>query len=330
MGQRNTVRSNSLPVLIQVNTLQDALKKTGNLSITTVQPCWNPARSVRQNHIQALLDQMEVYLMSKALMSRFVIIFLSSLLAFQTAWAGNEKFDQLLSVSGFDQQIQHIPAIMKMAFSQDQQLPTNVKKAFIDAVDGTFQPATFKNNVTSRLQNRLSDQDLNTLMAWYNTPTAHKITAEENAASTPEALVDMQLQAPNLMNEKNRMAFARRLDELTGTTDSAMSIQEYTGIAILSAMASSSSNAASGDMDTIKAMLSSQLAQQRQIIADQIAVQMVYTYRNIDDATLASYEKTLQQPAFTRFYRTAQEGINRGFEDFISDWTNQLAQSGAL
>ncbi|MBM96653.1 MAG: hypothetical protein CMI09_12530 [Oceanospirillaceae bacterium] len=268
--------------------------------------------------------------MQQVLKNHLIILLLVVMAPLQAAMASDDRIDELLTVSGFDMQIQQMPDVLKMTLNHEQQLPLNLKKAFISAIDTSFDAQKFKNGVTTRLKTNLSEQDLSTILAWYETPEAQKITAEENAASTPEAMMDMQMKAPTLIGDKDRMAFARRVDSLMGATDSAMSTQEYIGIAILSAMAATSADAAGTDMDIMKSMLSSQMAQQRQLVSDQIAVQTVYTYRNIDDTTLANYEKVLNQPAFINFYRSALEGMNRSFEGFISDWTYQLAQSGAL
>jgi len=258
---------------------------------------------------------------------------LLALLTPTSTWAGNSQVHKLMDITGITDQIRVLPEIMKLSFSgagsQGASLPPAAQQAFVNAIDQSFHIQKFEQTVENQLAKDLSPQDLTTLLDWYKTGPAKTIIAAEKAAITPEAMVDMQMQAATLMKNSSRMAFARRLDGLMGATDSAMSMQEYTGIAMLSAMASSQAGGAM-DMDMMKQLLSTQLEQQQQMVADQIAVQIVYTYRNLDDATLEDYEKTLKPPAFKKFYQSGMSAMNRGTENFITDWADVVAASDVL
>lgn len=244
------------------------------------------------------------------------------------SWADASAHQQLMDVSGFSEQIKHFPAIMKLSFSDagGQALSPQTQQTFINAVDKAFNTNHFEQTVRSQLEKDLSREDIDLILAWYETDVAKKITAAESAASTPESMVDMQMNAAKLMGNTERMAFARRIDALVGMTESAMSMQEYIGIAMLSAMASTQVNNASMDMDTMKQMLDAQMGQQRQMLSDQIAIQLVYTYQNLNDATLSGYEHTLAKPAFKAFYQSGLSAMNRGMEIFITDWADIIAQ----
>lgn len=256
---------------------------------------------------------------------------LLALLTPVSAWSGNSQVSKLMDISGINDQIQMLPEMMKLSFSgpDAQNLPPKAQKTFINAVDQSFKAKQFEQTVEKQLAQDLSAKELDNILAWYETSQAKTITAAEKAASTPEGMVDMQMQAASLMQNSNRMAFARRIDDLMGATDAAMSLQEYTGIAMLSAMASSEAGAGM-DMEMMKQLLSAQMEQQKQMVSDQIAVQMVYTYRNIDDAMLADYEKTLKTPAFKKFYQSGMKAMNRGTENFITEWADLIASSDAL
>lgn len=262
------------------------------------------------------------------MLKRILITLAALVLPLHAALAGTANVEQLLQASGYNQQVEQIPVMFKMGLSQDSQVPPQIKKVFIESVDSSYNATKFKSIVASRLQANMSNQDIDWVTAWYQTDTGRKILAAQEASSSPEAVMDMQANAGAIMANTKMMAFARRVDKMTGVTDMAMSIQEYTGIAMLSAMASSSQS--NVDTDALKSMLSQQVQQMRPMVADQIAVQLAYAYRNLDAATLSDFETALKNPSFKKFNRAGLDGVSRGFEDFISDWTNTIAQSSVI
>ena len=57
-----------------------------------------------------------------------------------------------------------------------------------------------------------------------------------------------------------------------------------------------------------------------------VLVSFVYSYKDVDDESLAAYEAFLNRPETMKFNDSTIAGLNSGFEKVVADWADGLAE----
>ncbi len=240
-----------------------------------------------------------------------------------------DDIDMLLEQSGISKQVAEFPALVKSGFMQGIQqgapVPGEVAVAMANSLDESIKPSMILDDIHSSIEAQLSEDDIDSLLSWYESDTGKAITAAEVAASTPEAAEAIMANGKQLLADTDRVQIAQELDQLLGATDLAMDIQEHSSSAVYSALMAAVQPDQAPDLDGFKAQMSAVEPQMRADIQQLIAAQFVYTYRDIDDSTMAEYVDYLKQPATQRFNKATMAGLNSSFEKATNDWASKLA-----
>jgi len=142
--------------------------------------------------------------------------------------AVNETDKQLIQTlmrkSGLDKQLEQIPAMVQAEVEQTQQqqkvfpqseLP-NIKRLVAVA----FDSKALNNAVRAHIQTNMTGKDIEAALIWLNSPLGEKITGLEEAASTPQAMAEMQSMAGGLAGNKARVEKLKRLDNAVQAIES--------------------------------------------------------------------------------------------------------------
>ncbi len=260
------------------------------------------------------------------------ILSLKALLLFSSlasAAVADSAIDQLLHLSGFEAQTAEIPAVMKSGFEdarqQGAELPEEMYRAFVVAMDKSLRPSEIRKIVVSSLKGDLTEAEVNRLLTWYQSDLGRKITAEELAVSTPDGYRAMLQSADKLMADSKRMAFAQEVDRLTGATDFAVTLQETVSVAVFSAMMKSMDPQAILDIEQVQASLKSELAQTRSAIEQSIALSIAYTYRNVPMEELEQYRAFLAEGGSVKFTTAAMRGFKQALDASINEFIDSMA-----
>lgn len=258
-----------------------------------------------------------------------LIAFLSLFCSLSIASTKEDNLNKLFVLSGITKQISQFPGQIKLGFMQAVQqgasIPQNEVSLILKSVDKTIQPSVILAEMRHSLNQSLSNKEIETLLKWYESDIGKKITDAEKKASTPEAFQQMQNAAQQLLANTKRVEVATRLDTLLNTTDMAMEIQRTSSIAVYSSIMTALAPDQELNLDTYKAQMTAIEPQIRAQLHQLILMSFIYSYQNIDDNSLATYEAFLNRPITQKFNNSTIKGLNKGLTTVVSNWADELA-----
>lgn len=239
--------------------------------------------------------------------------------------------DRILRMSGIAAQIEQFPELIKQGMRQAQLDGELISKSAFSTMlirtDDTIRPAEIIAEVRSGLGESLSGDDVEELLEWYQSDLGREINALEEKAGSDEAFERMSRQAPELLARTGRVEFARRIDEIVGATDLTMSIQEYTGLAVFSAITLAlRPDSAYQEIQHFREQMAILRPQLREPTERMVIVSFVYTYLPLDQPKMDRFEAFLERPVTRRFNRAVARGLGSGLGRSIDRWAQALAQ----
>lgn len=245
-----------------------------------------------------------------------IVLFFSSSLSY--AEISDESMNKVLDLSGVTMQVNQFPGLIKVGMEQEKQqgapIPDVEYNLMITSVDKSILPSTIIEEIKNSLKLSISEEEAKKLLAWYESDLGKEITKAEESASTPDAYQQMMQSAPALLENSERVEFAKRFDALLGVTDMNMDLQEYSGIAIYTAIMTMMQPEVPVNIEPFKAQMDAASAQRRTAIEQMVRVSYVYSYQNIETGKLNKYEAFLTEPTSRKFYKTVVEGMYKGVE----------------
>ncbi|SDW65990.1 DUF2059 domain-containing protein [Marinobacter mobilis] len=257
----------------------------------------------------------------------FVCLFLSaSLMASENSDAINELMDK----SGLTEQVASIPLSMKqgmsMAQGQSQAIPDPVFQAMLRSADGAFVAEDILQSLREALVASLTPTQVDELLDWYNSPLGIEITEAEKAATGGDAQQEMMAQAKKLLGDQQRVKFASRLDKLFGATDMVMDLQQYTSMAVFSAIMMTQQPGIAVDLSAFGEQISQQIEASRPMVEQGILLSLLHSYQGIEMDKLNAYENFLQEPGTRQFNGVVMGSLNRSLEQGIEAFARNLAE----
>ena len=260
----------------------------------------------------------------------FVFVLLSAWQAAPAA-VSDSDIDRLLKLSGIVAQVEQFPELIKQGMREAQLTGDLISESDFSALlirtDDTILPEEIVAEVRAALRETLTEEDLRNLLAWYRSDLGREIAELEERAGSAEAFESMAEQASELLANAERVEFARRVDRIVGATDLTMSIHEYTGIAVFSAITLAlRPQSALEEIQQFREQMAALRPQIREPTERMVIVSFVYTYLPLGAHELDSFERFLSRPETTRFNQTVVRGLGRGLGRSIDKWAEALAK----
>ncbi len=258
------------------------------------------------------------------------------------AGLSDDSLNKLLDLSGIDKQIGAFPDLLKLGVDRaqaaakaqaaqgGQQAPlsdqdfSDLKTAMVDA----FQPGPLLQSTGGAIRKKVTEPEATKLIAWFESDLGKKITQAEVDASTPAAQQDMINQAQTLLGDKDRMAFAQKLDKLLHATDERIKFQERNATAMLTAVSAKQNpgqQVSADDVKKLKQKIATALEHSRPNLEMATAVSFAYTYRNIDMESLNKYSAFLSSPAARHFYDSSRAGMANGLDQAVARMMDNIS-----
>ncbi|MCA9392965.1 MAG: DUF2059 domain-containing protein [Candidatus Omnitrophica bacterium] len=240
------------------------------------------------------------------------------------------KLNRLMDISGIRIQYSEIPKVIKSAADAPaepgQEIPQLLRDGIKQAVDDTIIAADLVDAVVAELDKKLTEPEIDDVLEWYESEQAQEITNKEIEASSAESLQNADRDLAALMKDPEIVAKARKIDELTGSSEFALDIQMYTQLAMISAIANVVGPDSGIDIDQIKA----QMEQARPMIKMQIqeaSIQnLVFTYSDLPKQGLDAYVAFLDKPTTRKFMQIVMASTKTEMESMITAFTQELAK----
>ncbi len=212
---------------------------------------------------------------------------------------------ELFRLSGMEQQIAAIePGIEQQFAAQTGALPSDVRARVQTAIRAAFDTRTMQRDALAHLKAHMEPARANEVIDWLQTPFGLRVVHLEEAASEPEAMAKLEAYAASLPDRPpsaQRLVAIQRLNRaVRGTelmTEVLFTMTAATGRAVVSAMPEA------GSMEELESQLASQRPALQMAAKNLMLTSMLFTYRELDDAELASYIEFLEAPT-GQWYQT--------------------------
>ncbi len=257
--------------------------------------------------------------MTRRVIKFFAVIILSAHCGAGFAQPSSDDIDRILVLSGFTTSMSNLPGIVRLGLEKeiggDSGLSDGNLKAILQRVDETFVVSEIVEEVRRPLKESLTQQEVEHLLAWYESDLGKKITAMEEHASTPESYSLIIQQSHSLLARTERVELARRIDEILGVTDTAMEIQENTAVATFSGVAIvMRPETELEEIEIFKKFLATNRPQILVQTVKSVLAQMVFMHLNLDAGEHERYEAFLNLPRTRKFNDIVLSGLTRGLE----------------
>lgn len=220
---------------------------------------------------------------TKLLLATFLCLFCS--LSF--ASVSDNPIDKLLDLSGLTKQVREFPGLVKAGMEQARQqgtsIPEDLFSKMLKSADKSILPSEILDEIRSSLNKTISKDEAKKLLKWFESDLGKNITVAEKKASTPEAYQQMIGNAQALLTDSKRVEFAKRLDKLLGATDMTMNIQNYSGLAVFSAIMTAVTPDQPLNIEAYKSQMLAMEPQMRANIEQIVIISFIYSYKTIDD-----------------------------------------------
>lgn len=250
------------------------------------------------------------------------------LLVCQWAMANDEQsVSRLLIDSGVDVQMPVFGKLVHGTLGQSSALDGSEQREVLQHIaTESFRADVIYRHVERAVAEALRPGDLETLQLWYGSPLGKKITELELLSQQADRLPAMRAAAESLIADRERIASAARLDDLTGASVLATTLQQRA--LLVTHMAESIAADPGAPIDT--AALDAQLQQHRepmeQIMRQQTLLSLAFTYRELPVDRLGSYESFLSTSASQRYQQGVKAGLLAGVEATLGDWEAGLRE----
>jgi hypothetical protein len=235
----------------------------------------------------------------------------------------------LLEVAGISQQVQQFPGLFKGSVQQNAQQGMIISpaqhQAILSSIDSSVLPSSILAGLSREIEAAISQDEVEGLIAWFQSPLGKKVAKAEQSAQSNEAYQQMLKHKKSLLANTQRLAFAERLDALLSAVEMTSKIQQNMQIAVNATVLLALAPEQPLDMDELLVELQSAGTQINPALEQMVLVSFVYSYQDLSDEELNSYEDFLNQSTTKRFNRLVISAINTGLENAILKWLEASA-----
>ena len=248
------------------------------------------------------------------LTNRFCITLLVFLLSANAA-GQTCPVTKLMEISGINQQIEQMPEHINASLTQTDGLPEETRKQLSQAMTESFATDKLKKTIHDYLLANLSETDLNTTLAWLESPLGQKITRLEIENSDTEATQAMQQKLPELLNDTKRFSLMRDLDEATNASQATiamvLNIQKAMLLGMMAA-APDDERMNEADIDQLIASIRPQIESQYELL---VIASMAYSYRSLSDAEIHQYIDFARSNAGQRYHQQVIKAMSKAMNE---------------
>lgn len=231
---------------------------------------------------------------------------------------------ELLSASGLETQLAYIGAGAGDQFvAQSPSLPDPIRSQLRSQLEAAYAADVLQRTALEILRAGIDDERVAPVLAWLRGDPGRRITDLEAAASTPEAMRAMQAYAETLPQQPpsaERVALLRRLDAATRSTDMSTDVALRISAAVARSMAAANPSIVEADLSRA---IEQGRPRMEQAMERLTLVSFLYTYRELDDATLDAYVTFLESPDGAWY----QDLAGRALAGAIDEGTKRLEAS---
>lgn len=237
----------------------------------------------------------------------------------------------VLEASPIDDIVEQYPAMLSQGIreglKQRGQVPPMVADTVGYVVSSSFSADKIEQQIITDLQAQLTDEQLQAVSEWYQTPVARKISSAEIAASAPEAWPQIQASAPELNRKYKGTPKAEmfdRFDRAARATESAVDTTIAVQLGLATAMSALSSE--SMHYEQLERRIENQRGMLRGVVGQQVYDSYLYTYDKVSAQELTLYLDFLESPAGKQFSQVVTSSIQQAIMEPVESIGRQISR----
>lgn len=237
----------------------------------------------------------------------------------------------VLEASPIDDIVEQYPAMLSQGIreglKQRGQVPPMVADTVGYVVSSSFSADKIEQQIITDLQAQLTDEQLQAVSEWYQTPVARKISSAEIAASAPEAWPHIKASAPELNRKYKGTPKAEmfdRFDRAARATESAVDTTIAVQLGLATAMSALSSE--SMHYEQLERRIENQRGMLRGVVGQQVYDSYLYTYDKVSAQELTLYLDFLESPAGKQFSQVVTSSIQQAIMEPVESIGRQISR----
>ena len=237
-----------------------------------------------------------------------------------------DKIDEIIVKSGISFQYDQIPSTLAQGLTMaEAQIPDKdvlkVLKKVKQDIMHTDNSDAVKKDLRKRLEENLSEKDMETILKWLESPAGVKMTELEKSASEPENAIKMLAYNPELsgIREKQIQRMVSALDVREMNIEFMFNAQLAGAYAVIMAMNPEQQM----DLADLRKKLESQKKMFEPIVDKMTVKTIAFTYKDASDDEIEEYLGFIESDLGIRYHKITIESTMMGLGDLMS----QLATS---
>jgi len=269
----------------------------------------------------------------KILLSFIVLTLLQSSFSF-AAELSAEQARKFLKDSGLSELIDSLPEALEQQLNLPRLMAANAiqQETAKQAVNVVLNQVDGQKLALSYLTSTQIAQGLSGALDFLASPVGQRISAEERAAGTPDAQLEMQAYAMQMATTPPADARITLIQDLTVALNAdqvILKLMKGTFYSVLDVTQSLNSELAKG----LKVEMDKEWSKMEPVLSEQFSQFMVmgvhYSYRNISDEDLKSYIQFLNTPSGKAYWHTGIDIIDIYLKRFVSMFVQQLSNKSS-
>ena len=244
-------------------------------------------------------------------------------------------FDELMRKSGLWIQLAQVEPMMQAGVSQAHAQSGRLSEQDLEhlrkAIAIAYAPDNLRTAARNQLLATLSPQDAATVLRWLSSDLGQRITALEEAASSPDEAIKRQDTGPRILASLSatRRERIERLAKLTLSAEAAADLIINTMMGVAHGLALSAPGAAADNIEDLKAKLQSQRNRFVEMLGPRIVADFAAMYQPLSDQELDQYVAFCESPAGQKYAAAGLDAIDKALTEAAVRLGRQLAGSSA-
>jgi hypothetical protein len=207
-----------------------------------------------------------------------------------------------------------------------KEMPRSTITGLRSALKTAFAPERFEDEILHAFKLKLSNDDIQEVLAWMGSVTGKKIAQLEAAATRSDHGAGLQQFQSRLQAAPNRIKRIGRLDLASKTTDTRINVTLKAQLAIVMVLVEHLPATAKPTTDTLMTAIENTSRRLiEEAMRDETQLFFHYTYHSLTTAELDSYVAFAASPAGARYYDATAAGIDAALTAGCHQWRQMIA-----
>ncbi len=265
------------------------------------------------------------------------VLFLLLPLTVSAEKAKDASLRELFMESGIEKQLEQMPLLLEDGFTRAAQtdgavrkLPDAIVQIMRRSMHDAFEVARMKEVVLSELRESLTDGDVKELLDWFSSPLGTRIARLEEAASTPEGVVESGKYASQLENSPSldaRLAILKKLDDAAKITKSSVELAIDVQAAVAFAMVSTMPEERRPSIKDITALLEKDRPNIEAAVRSSSLAALLYTYRSLTDQEIQQLLAFAVSPVGSKFSSAQMTMLKKVILEGSVKWGKSIGEA---